>query len=62
MKTFIATNILIDVEPAAVMYLGLNYHMGWMEPLSFVCLAVTLGYAVPWLLTCIRKMRRRRLG
>ena len=133
MKAFIATNILIDVEPAAVMYLGLNYplhgaihsligativaalvgllfsliwkglpkqviaawvgalfgawshifldalvhtdvqplwpwakgnaiYMGWMEPLSLICLVVTLGCAVPWLLTCIRKLRQWRLG
>ena len=132
MKSFIATNILIDVEPATVMYLGLDYplhgtihsllgativgalvglffslvwresrkkisaawvgalfgawshilldalvhtdvqllwpwaegnaiYMGWMEPLSFVCFVVTLGYVVPWLLKSVHDIRRRWL-
>lgn len=130
MKAFIATNILIDVEPGAVMYLGLNYplhgvvhtllgataiamlvglilsfrwrmsrqkivaawvgalfgawshllldalvhtdvqplwpaldgnpiYMGWMAPLSLVCLVVTLGYLVPWMLTQVRDVSQR---
>ena len=128
MKAFMLVNILIDLEPAFVIYLGLDYplhgpthtlagttgiallvgmlccfyrtrkqvvagwfgalfgawshlfldalvhsdvrpfwpfldgnslYRGWMEPLSVVCLIVTLGYLVPWLLVQVRHILKR---
>ena len=34
-------------------------YMGWMEPLSLVCLLVVIWYGVPWLLLRVREVSGR---
>lgn len=34
-------------------------YMGWMEPLSVVCLAVVAWYGIPWLFVSVRRVMKR---
>ena len=44
-----------DVQPFAPLLDGNPLNMGWMEPLSLVCLVVLAWYGVPYLFITVRK-------
>lgn len=35
-------------------------YMGWMEPLSLVCLVVLVWYGIPWLFVAVRRVMNSR--
>lgn len=56
------THIVMDATVHSEMKLfvplvaGNPLYIGWMEPLSLLCLLVVIWYGVPWLLLNIRKL------
>ena len=51
-----------DVEPFAPWFGGNPFYTGLIEPISLICLVVSLFYAVPWLLLRVREVTGRFLG
>jgi len=48
-----------EMKPFVPLVSGNPFYMGWMEPLSLVCLLVVLWYGVPWLLLRGREVSGR---
>lgn len=48
-----------DVQPLSPLLDGNPLYMGWMEPLSLVCLVVVAWYGIPWLFISVRKAMSR---
>lgn len=44
-----------DVQPFSPLLDGNPIYMGWMEPLSLVCLIVVAWYGIPWLFITVRR-------
>ena len=49
-----------DVQPFAPLLHGNPLYMGWMEPLSLVCLVVLAWFWIPWLFVAVRKVMNSR--
>ena len=51
-----------DMYPFVPLIDGNPFYMGWIEPISLICLLVTLWYGVPWVLFGVRKVSGRLFG
>lgn len=44
-----------EMRPFVPLIAGNPLYMGWMEPLSLVCMLVVIWYGVPWLFVTVHK-------
>lgn len=48
-----------DVQPFSPLLDSNPLYMGWMEPLSLVCLVVVAWYGIPWLFASVHRVMKR---